>query len=90
MDPVLDEYLKKKFLQDQQDEAAANNKEADNQMYTNMGRAFDKIGSSLGGVESDSSFYEGLDKQRQQQVVLDKVEAERLDRIRNPSKYLGK
>lgn len=29
-------------------------------------------------------------KQRQEQIVLDKVEAERLDRIRNPSKYLGK
>ena len=29
-------------------------------------------------------------KQRQQQLVLDKNEAERLDRIRNPSKYLGK
>jgi len=29
-------------------------------------------------------------KQRRQQVVLDELEAERLDRIRNPSKYLGK
>ena len=29
-------------------------------------------------------------KQRQRQVVLDELEAERLDRIRNPSKYLGK
>ncbi len=29
-------------------------------------------------------------KQRRQQVVLGELEAERLDRIRNPSKYLGK
>ena len=29
-------------------------------------------------------------KQRQRQVVLNELEAERLDRIRNPSKYLGK
>jgi hypothetical protein len=29
-------------------------------------------------------------KQRQQQVVLNELEAERLDRIRNPSKYRGK
>ena len=28
--------------------------------------------------------------QRRRQVVLDEHEAERLDRIRNPSKYLGK
>jgi hypothetical protein len=27
---------------------------------------------------------------RREQVVLDKCEAERLDRIRNPSKYRGK
>ena len=29
-------------------------------------------------------------KQRRREVVLHKLEAERLDRIRNPSKYLGK
>jgi hypothetical protein len=29
-------------------------------------------------------------KQRQRQIILDEDEAERLDRIRNPSKYLGK
>ena len=29
-------------------------------------------------------------KQRQRQVVRNELEAERLDRIRNPSKYLGK
>ncbi|HLX96401.1 MAG TPA: hypothetical protein VKU37_11720 [Verrucomicrobiae bacterium] len=29
-------------------------------------------------------------KQRRQQSVLDENEAERLDRLRNPSKYLGK
>ena len=29
-------------------------------------------------------------KHRRQQAVLDELEAERLDRIRNPSKYLGK
>ena len=29
-------------------------------------------------------------KQRRQQVVLNEREAERLDRIRNPSKYRGK
>ena len=29
-------------------------------------------------------------KQRQRQTVLNELEAERLDRIRNPSKYLGK
>jgi hypothetical protein len=29
-------------------------------------------------------------KQRRRQIVLNGVEAERLDRIRNPSKYLGK
>jgi hypothetical protein len=29
-------------------------------------------------------------KQRRRRVVLDELEAERLDRIRNPSKYLGK
>jgi hypothetical protein len=29
-------------------------------------------------------------KQRRRQVALDELEAERLDRIRNPSKYLGK
>ena len=28
--------------------------------------------------------------QRRQQIALDVAEAERLDRIRNPSKYLGK
>ena len=30
-----------------------------------------------------------LVKRRQQQKVLNGLEAERLDRIRNPSKYLG-
>jgi len=29
-------------------------------------------------------------RQRRRQVVLDEHEVERLDRIRNPSKYLGK
>ena len=29
-------------------------------------------------------------KQRQRQIILNENEAERLDRIRNPSKYLGK
>ncbi len=29
-------------------------------------------------------------KERRLQTVRDEVEAERLDRIRNPSKYLGK
>ena len=29
-------------------------------------------------------------KQRRRQIVLSEREAERLDRIRNPSKYLGK
>jgi hypothetical protein len=29
-------------------------------------------------------------KQRQQQAVLNEREAERIDRIRNPSKYCGK
>ncbi len=29
-------------------------------------------------------------RQRRRQTVLDGLEAERLDRIRNPSKYLGK
>jgi hypothetical protein len=29
-------------------------------------------------------------KQRQRQTVLNELEAERLDRLRNPSKYLGK
>ena len=29
-------------------------------------------------------------KQRRRQIVLNEHEAERLDRIRNPSKYLGK
>jgi hypothetical protein len=29
-------------------------------------------------------------KQRRRQFALNEVEAERLDRIRNPSKYLGK
>jgi len=29
-------------------------------------------------------------KQKQRQTVLNELEAERLDRIRNPSKYLGK
>ena len=29
-------------------------------------------------------------KQRRRQFALDIIEAERLDRIRNPSKYLGK
>lgn len=29
-------------------------------------------------------------KQRQQRTILNGLEAERLDRIRNPSKYLGK
>jgi hypothetical protein len=29
-------------------------------------------------------------KQRRRQIVLDEHEVERLDRIRNPSKYLGK
>jgi len=29
-------------------------------------------------------------KQRQHQAIRDEQEAERLDRIRNPSKYLGK
>ncbi len=29
-------------------------------------------------------------KQRRRQGVLNELEAERLDRIRNPSKYLGK
>ena len=29
-------------------------------------------------------------QQRRRQIVLNEQEAERLDRIRNPSKYLGK
>lgn len=29
-------------------------------------------------------------KQRQQRAIVNELEAERLDRIRNPSKYLGK
>jgi hypothetical protein len=29
-------------------------------------------------------------KQRRRQVLLNELEVERLDRIRNPSKYLGK
>jgi hypothetical protein len=29
-------------------------------------------------------------EQRKRQIILDDREAERLDRIRNPSKYLGK
>jgi hypothetical protein len=29
-------------------------------------------------------------KERQRQIELDKLETERLDRIRNPSKYRGK
>ncbi len=29
-------------------------------------------------------------QQRQRRVVRNEIEAERLDRIRNPSKYLGK
>ncbi|HYV29403.1 MAG TPA: hypothetical protein VFA77_17855 [Candidatus Eisenbacteria bacterium] len=29
-------------------------------------------------------------KQRRRQTVLNELEAERLDRIRNPSKYLGR
>ena len=29
-------------------------------------------------------------KQRRRQTVLNQLETERLDRIRNPSKYLGK
>ena len=29
-------------------------------------------------------------RQRQQQTILNELEAERLDRIRNPSKYRGK
>jgi len=29
-------------------------------------------------------------RQRRRQVVLNELEVERLDRIRNPSKYLGK
>ena len=29
-------------------------------------------------------------QQRRQRVIRDELEAERLDRIRNPSKYLGK
>ena len=29
-------------------------------------------------------------EQKRQQVVLNELEVERLDRIRNPSKYLGK
>ena len=29
-------------------------------------------------------------KQRRRQAVLNQLETERLDRIRNPSKYLGK
>ena len=29
-------------------------------------------------------------QQKRRQIVLDELEAERLDRLRNPSKYLGK
>jgi hypothetical protein len=29
-------------------------------------------------------------KERQRQIILDDLEAERLDRLRNPWKYLGK
>ena len=32
----------------------------------------------------------GAVRQRRQQAVMDELEADRLDRIRNPSKYLGK
>ena len=39
--------------------------------------------------ELPQSFVNAL-KQRRQRVVRDELEAERLDRIRNPSKYRGK
>jgi len=32
----------------------------------------------------------GMGEQRRQRVLFNEHEAERLDRIRNPSKYLGK
>ncbi len=35
-------------------------------------------------------FIENAINQRRQQVVRNELETERLDRIRNPSKYLGK
>ena len=35
-------------------------------------------------------FIANVGKQRQRQTVLNEREAERLDRIRNPSKYRGK
>jgi hypothetical protein len=46
-------------------------------------KLFRQVGS-LPGVIAD------VRKQRRQQTVLDEQEAERLDRIRNPAKYLGK
>jgi hypothetical protein len=41
-------------------------------------------------VGSLPEFIAHVVKHRRQQTVLDEQEAERLDRIRNPGKYLGK
>ena len=40
-------------------------------------------------VKQTCEFPRNALKQRRWQIVLDEREAERLDRIRNPSKYLG-
>ena len=48
---------------------------------------------TLGGLKNAALFPQSVAlalKERRQRSALDAREAERLDRIRNPSKYLGK
>jgi len=72
MDPILDEYLKKKYLQDQATIDAENKKEADAQFQTNLSRGLNTISSGLSGVDLDTKGYDALDTQRQALAKKDK------------------
>lgn len=73
MDPILDEYLKKKYLQDESAINAEKEKEANAQFATNLGRGINTISSALGGVENDDKFYDTLDTQRLEQSKQQKT-----------------
>ena len=52
-------------------------------IYLTIGQLFKHLGLLPQAIANSS-------RQRQQRLVLNELEVERLDRIRNPSKYRGK
>jgi len=74
MDATLDEYLRKKLEQDQAAAVDSRRETADNQFGSNLGRAFNTIGSGLSGVDLKDDFYDTLDKQNVQKVADKKTD----------------